>query len=196
MPRNMTTAMAAAIGGGYIQPALFVMATFRTGPIYVWTGTGSIAWGGHTWLGVGKLGSVSTIEEGTSVEARGITLGLNGIDTALLTDVLTEFQLSAPVAVYLGLFDVSASTPTLIADPVTSWVGRMDQPQIDVSAETARITIACENRLLDMNVGVYRRYTSDDQQLDHPGDLGMEFVNGLQTASINWGRVPSTVNNG
>jgi len=72
----------------------------------------------------------------------------------------------------------------------------MDQPEVNVSAQSATITINCENRLIDMNVSVARRYTSDDQNQDFPGDLGMNFVAGLQVAAVNWGRLPSSINNG
>ena len=193
--RSMTTAMQAALTSPYARPAIFIQATFKTGPIYVWTGVGSIAWGGNTWLGVGSLGSISAIESGANVEARGMVLALSGIDNALLTDVLTEFQTKAAVLVYFGLFDTSASTPTLVPDPISLGVFRMDQPKISVGAQTATISISCENRLIDMNVSVYRRYTNDDQQLDYPGDLGCEFVSGIQNTLNVWGRTPSSLNN-
>jgi len=141
---------------------------------------------------VGSLGSISTIEEGSTVEAKGVTLTLSGIDATLLTGILTEFQVGLPVLVYLGLFDSSGS---LIADPIVSWAGRMDQPTLDVDGTTATISIACENRLVDMNVAVDRRYTNEDQQLDHPGDRGFEFVNSIQEVMLYWGRSPSSHNN-
>jgi hypothetical protein len=68
----------------------------------------------------------------------------------------------------------------------------MDQPTIDVDGTTATIAINCESRLLDMNVAVDRRYTNEDQQLDHPGDRGLEFVNSIQEVVIYWGRSPSS----
>ncbi|HXE04491.1 MAG TPA: hypothetical protein VN579_00785 [Bryobacteraceae bacterium] len=192
MPRNITTDQLAALQASNLLPALFVTATFRTGAIYVWTGFGSITWGGHTWLGVGTLGSVSVIEEGATVEAKGITLTLSGIDTDLLADVLNEFYLGAPAAVYLGLFSEGR---TLIGDPIPAWAGAMDQATIDVAGESAVIAINCESRLLDMNIPVYRRYTNEDQQLDYPGDKGLEFVSAIQETTIYWGRVPNSQNN-
>jgi hypothetical protein len=192
MPRSITTDQLAALQASGLLPAFFVTATFRTGPIYVWTGFGSIAWGGHTWLGIGTLGAISVIEEGSTVQAKGITLTLSGINAALLADVLTEFQLGAPVAVYLGLF---SGGRTLIGDPIPSWAGSMDQPTIDVAAESAVISINCESSLLDMNIPVYRRYSNEDQQLDFPGDKGLEFVSAIQETTIYWGRVPNNQNN-
>jgi hypothetical protein len=176
MPRNMTVAYLAAITSQGLRPALFIEANFSTGPVYLWTGLGSL-------LGV------STIEETGMVEAKGISLSLSGIDATLLTGILDEFQLGLPAIVSLGLFDTTGVT--LIASPVTSFAGRMDQPTLDVSGMLATISINCESRLVDMNVAVDRRYTAEDQQLDYPGDLGMQFVNSIQDAMIFWGRTPA-----
>jgi len=192
MPRNMTQGFLGAMQGAVLRPALFVQAAFVSGPIYVWSGIGQITWNGQVWTGIGTLGSISTIEEGSTVAAKGITLTLSGIDASLLNDVMTEFQVGLPVSVTLGVFDTNNA---LIADPVCCFSGRMDQPTIDVTGTLATIAINCENRLVEMNVAVDRRYTDEDQQMDYPGDLGFQFVNGIQEAQIYWGRSPSSQNN-
>ena len=191
MPRPMSQAMLAAIAANQLNPALFVTATFATGPIYVWTGYGSIAWNGQTWLGIGTFGGISVIEEGSTIEAKGIVLTFSGFDANLVANVMGEFLLSAPVAIYLGFF----AGNTLIADPVPAWVGRMDQPTVDITGLTASISINCENRLIEMNTPVNRRYTNDDQQLVAPGDLGLSFQSGIQELTIYWGMTPNSNNN-
>jgi hypothetical protein len=188
----MTAGYLAAIQSAALRPALFVEANFTSGPIHVWSGVGSITWGGKTWTGLGSLGNVSMIEEGATVEAKGITLTLSGIDPTLLTGILDEFQVGLPAIVSLGLFDTAGA---LIADPVGCFVGQMDQPTLDVTGTSATISINCESRLIEMNVAVDRRYTNEDQQRDYPGDRGFEFVNSIQEAQIYWGRPPSSVNN-
>lgn len=194
MPRSgLSGAQLAALQSTNIRPAIFVEANFVNGPVYVWTGRGSVTWGGKTWIGVGTLGSISTIEEGSTIEAKGITLTLSGIDSSMLANIMTEFRVGLPVIVYLGLFDENLA---LIDDPIISWAGQMDQPTIDVDGQTCTISINCENRLVEMNVAVDRRYTNEDQQLDYPGDRGMEFVNSIQDVTIYWGRTPSNINNG
>lgn len=195
MPRNITSAMLTALQATVLRPALFVQASFLDSgvieTVYMWTGLGSITWNGQTWLGLGSLIGITTSEEGTTVEARGITITLSGIDVSLLAGALQEFQVGLPVLVYLGLFD-NASPISLIANPVTVWAGQMDAPTLDVGGETAAISIACETRLLELNVSVERRYTHDDTQLEHPGDLGCAFVSGLQEITVSWGRIPSS----
>lgn len=194
MARPMSSAMLAAIQAPQLNPAIFVEAHFSTGIVYIWSGTGTVSWNSHSWIGVGSLGSVSTIDEGSDVQARGVTLSLSGIDTSLLADAIQGIQIGLPVIVYLGLF-TAGSPPSLIADPVSAWAGRMDQPTVDVGGETATISINCESRLLDMNVAIDRRYTHDDAQIDHPGDLGFQFVTSIQEMNVYWGRTPSSSNN-
>jgi hypothetical protein len=191
MARPMSAAMLAAFTSQAIQPAIFVMATFRTGPIYVWSGSGNITWNGQTWTGIGSFGGVSSIEEGADIQARGITLTTSAFDSSLLGDVLNEFQLGLPVIVYIALF----STGGIVSDPLTAWAGRMDQPVIDIGANTAVISIACENRMVDMNTPAVYLFTNDTQQLFYPGDQGFSFVLGLIEQSIYWGASPLSPNN-
>jgi hypothetical protein len=180
--------MLAAIQSSQLIPALFIQAQFNTGTVYIWTGIGSLSWNGHTWVGVGTLASISAIEEGADINARGISISLSGIDPSTLADALQEFQVEAPVAVYLGLFNGAGA---LLDAPILSWAGRMDQPTIDVGAETATISINAESRLLLMKVPCDRRYTAADQSIDFPGDNGLNFVLGIQNQNLFWGRVPS-----
>jgi hypothetical protein len=188
MSRPMSSDVLDAITSTLIRPAIFVEANFTSGPIYVWSGIGTISWDGKDWTGLGSLGSVSVIEEGSDVQAKGITLTLSGIDTTLLNGVLTEFKVGLPVLVYLGMFD---SNGDLIADPIISWAGRTDQPTIEMDGSSATISINCENRLVEMNVSLDRRYTNEDQRRYYPDDRGFEFVPSIQEVTINWGRSPS-----
>ena len=186
MPRQASSAVLAWLAQPGVLPiALFFKGTFKDGTVYLWTGYGDITWNGQTWKGIGTMGGITPIEEGVTVEARGMTVTLSGFDPALLAEVLGQFQLMAPMAVYVAGFN----SGVLIADPVAAFVGRMDQPSVDVG-EKATIRINCEPVILDMNVAVDRRYTSDDQQRDHPGDLGFSFVPEMQEFTLWWGQAP------
>jgi hypothetical protein len=191
MPRAMSTAMLAAIQATSLQPGIFVQIAFRSTTAYLWSGVGSIVWNGETWSGMGSLLSFAAVEEGATVMARGVTIVLSGLDAALLTDCNSDFELGLPVIIYFGLF----SAGSLIADPIETWAGRTDQPTVEVTGTEATISINCESRLLDMNVPADRRYTNEDQQMDHPGDLGFQFVNAIQEITIFWGQQAHSTNN-
>jgi hypothetical protein len=192
MPRPMSGAMLTALQASILHPAILVQLNFVTGTVYVWSGTGPMVWNGQTYVGVGTFGGISVIEEGATIEAKGVTLTLSGIDPAMLADALQEIQIGLPVSVFLALFDSSGA---LIADPLTSWSGRMDQPEFLISGGEAVISLKCENRLMDMNVAVDRRLTLQDAQMSNPGDLGLQFVPSLQEVTLYWGTVPQSTNN-
>jgi hypothetical protein len=199
MPRNLSGPMMDAVNAPVVYPALFFKGNFATGPVNLWTGYGTFTdtgGDGTVYTGVGYLAGLTAIEEGSTVGARGITVSLSGIDPqidGLLQGILSEFVLGAPVAVYLGLFDGNGN---LVSSPLyPCFVGCMDQPMVDVAATTAIISIACESKLMTLNVVANRRYTNDDQQLDFPGDRGLEFVNGLVETTIYWGAIPNSPNN-
>jgi hypothetical protein len=181
-----------ALGQSVIRPALFVEMHFISEVVRVWNGLGTINWNGQSWLGVGSLGSISTIEEGATVEAKGITLTCSGLDPTLLNDTLENYQVGLPVTVWFGLFDASGA---LIPDPILSFAGRMDQPSLSVDGQTATISINCESKLLDMNVSCETYLTNEWQRVEFSGDRGLEYVNSLQERQINWGRSPSSQNN-
>jgi hypothetical protein len=190
MPRAMSSAMLAAITAPVVPIAIFAELTFGSGPVYLWSGMGPIIWNGQTWQGVGSLGRVSVVDEGSQVEARGIELELSGFDSTLVPLVMDEFVLMQPAYVYVGCFNAGA----LIDSPLVAFAGRMDASHIQIHGLTASLTISCESLFVDMNVAVNRRYTADDQNRDWPGDLGMNFVWPIQEKGLYWGTAPSGTN--
>src|SRR5450631_2441135 len=104
MARELNTTYAAGLSDGVIMPIRLVMLTFKTAVKYVWSGVGPLVWNGKTFVGVGSLGQVGAITEGTGVEAHGTTVSLPGIDPVLLSECLTDIQLGAPARIWRGLW--------------------------------------------------------------------------------------------
>lgn len=184
MPRAMSSDLLAAIQASLLRPAIFVDITFADGTVFMWSGSGPITIGGHTWLGVGSFGGISVIEENTNVEARGITLTLSGIDSAMLAEALQQIQIGQPVTVWIGFYD---PTNTFVIAPIPAWSGRVDQPTIELGGDKSVISLNAENILLSMNVATDRRYTLEDSQINTPGELGFQFVNSISEITLYWG---------
>ena len=195
MPRTITPAMLSTIRSGLVNCAFLVSLEFKSSPAYLWTGFGDLVWNAFTWKGAGSILSTSPLVEGSTVEARGITLTLSGIDTTILPMVLSDYKLGGAVSVYLAAFYSSGTPGTIVPDPILAWAGRLDHPNVKISGQTASIEIACETRLLDMNISVERRRTNDDQTQLVPGDDGFRFVAGLQEAAITWGTATTKSSN-
>lgn len=193
MPRNATSQFIAALAESFLYPAILVEIQFASGTVYMASSYQPLFFMGQVWTGVGSLLSVSTIEDGSTVQARGVTVTLSGIDPTLLPAALNEFQVGLPATIYLGLY--SAGGQNQISQSVVAWSGRTDQPTIAVDASTATISINLESALLDMNVPVPYRYTNQDQQLFYPGDLGLSWVNSIQSIPVYWGSNTNTDGN-
>lgn len=183
MPRNLTTGVIQQLEATQVRPVLLVSLAFADNTVYAWTGVGSISWNGHTWLGVGELGSVSTISEGSEVQANGITLTLTGIPTDLLNEGLNEVVAGKMAQVYLGFMDNAGN---LIPDPIPAFIGMLDQPTINIGTETSTISITAENRLVDMNRARGSRYTDQDQRAKYPDDGCLKYVHFLMDSHYIW----------
>ena len=64
----------------------------------------------------------------------------------------------------------------------------MDTMTIAEAGEYSSITIAVENKLIAFERIKIRRYTAEDQKIDHPTDKGFEFVTAIVEKEIIWGR--------
>jgi len=204
MPRLLTPAMVTALGASVLRCALLASLQFADNTIYVWSGITPLIWNGNTYQGVGSLGSISTISEDSTVEAKKVTFELSGIPADLVSEVLYETRLLYRAQAWFALWDENYN---LIPDPVLSYQGKMDQPSLSDDTKTCSISISCENVLVDLNRACYRRFTNDDQQIDLPAtvarlglpagtiDTGLRWVAGLQEQITFWGTKPSSINN-
>jgi hypothetical protein len=89
------------------------------------------------------------------------------------------------LTVSLGAFDASGD---LIADPVIVFSGFMDTMTISESGAYSSIGISVENKLVSFERTKVRRYTAEDQKIDHPTDKGFEYVTAIVQKEIIWGR--------
>ena len=183
MSRALDSTLATSLIQGLIGPVVLVMLTFRTQTCYAWSGTGVLVWGGNTYLGVGSLGKVGTITEGTTVKADGTTLELSGIDPIFLGESLTDIQPGAPAKVWFG----NMINGVLIGTPYLVFSGCIDKPSITVGADTVSIKLALENRLIDQGRATMSRYTTADQRVNYPDDTAFDWVETLNDQALRWG---------
>lgn len=185
MSRDLTPDFAAALAGRDLRPVIFFEGHFASGPLRLWSGLGEIGWAGESWSGAGALLGLGSIEETSEVVAGGTSVSLSGIPPHLVQLAIAEARQGLPGRVWLGLLTPEGG---IIADPVLAFAGRLDVPEITDDAESCRITISYESRLIDLNTPRSWRYTHESQQALHPGDLGFEYVAAIQDREVTWGR--------
>jgi len=208
--RLIPPAMIAAIEKPTVYPFFALDLEFDTDPLYLWTGVGSLSLDGNTYTGAGNFLTISEIQEGVDLAAKGATVSLSGIPSSLIAYALSEPYQGRPARIKFGVFDEDADDPAVllmesgdallmengdrfdISYDTTTFAfelfsGRMDQMAIDEGAEEATIAVTIESRFIDLQRPRVRRYTDADQQSRYSGDLAFEFVPRLQEESLKWG---------
>lgn len=155
---------------------------FDSGTVRLWNGTYDASIEGETYTGAGSLLSISEVEETGEIAARGANLSLSGIDNGFLSTALTEEYQNRPARVLFGVISGG------VYSAYTIFEGRMDVMTITEGAETSTISLAIENRLIDLERPRSFRYTSEDQKQFYPNDKGLDYVADIQEKEVLWGK--------
>ena len=192
--RGLTNDMVTEVSASQLSPILLASLSFAT-PVHIWTGYGTITVGSTAYLGIGTLGSISPVEETTDLAARGISMQLSGVPTAMLAVALTENYQGRECSVLFGALQASGA---LVSSPVTIFSGRMDVMGINDDGQNATIGMTAENKLVDFRRPREVRYTDQEQKNLFPSDKGLEFVTAIQEKQIYWGnaKLVAPVNEG
>jgi len=189
MSRTLTSGMLGVTTADVVRPAYFVRMVFDSGEspnvLNLWSGVGDLAYGGNTYTGVGDLLSISSVAESSDISATGINVAITGIKSSFIVIAKDHEYQGRPLSVSLGAFDANGA---LIADPLIVFSGFMDTMKIAESGSTSTISISVENKLIAFERSRVRRYTAEDQKIDHPTDKGFEFVTAIVEKEIIWGR--------
>jgi len=181
MTRSIPSAIATALAQESVELFYAVEMVFDTSTLRLWTGFGNRTIDGKTYIGTGKVLSISGIEEVADLSAKGITLTLSGVDAALVSLALQEPYQGRPARVLMGV--------TTVDDFVEAFAGLMDVMSIQEDGETATIELTVESKLVTLQRPNGWRYTSENHKLRHPSDTFFDTVEQLQDKEIAWGRM-------
>ena len=181
--RNISTDFADALGLDHVNVGLFVEMQFVGGTVRVSNLAIDTPWNGHTWLALGRLGSVDAIDEGAAIQGRDVAFILSGVDPALTALAQTENVKNRLIKTWLGVFGPDNQ---VVVDPVLVYRGRMNYLTI-VEDKVATIKLATHGRLADFERSRVRRYNDEDHQAVNPGDLYFQYVSQMVEKPLRWG---------
>jgi len=75
----------------------------------------------------------------------------------------------------------------IIGAPYLIFSGAVDKPSVEISDQTMSITLALENKLVNLQRPSQRRYTAADQHIAYPDDMGFNWVEILNDIALRWG---------
>ncbi len=137
------------------------------------------------YVGAGDLLKISEIQETADLQANGANVTLSGCNATLINLAQNEDYQGRLMTISLGAFDGSGN---VIASPAVLFTGFMDVMTISDGGQFSSINVSVENKLIAFERAYVRRYTDNDQKIEHPTDDGFEYVTSIQELEIIWGR--------
>ena len=162
------------VGGGWTT--VETKEYYYTNPTFVQDGT--------QWLGIGTLGSIEAITEGTALQMYGCQLTLSGIPPEVISEAFTQTYQGRSATIWLAPL---TEDYVIIADPVVVFKGRMDTMDIALG-ETCTVTVSVESRLVDWERPRIRRFNDEDQRSEYPNDRGFRYVDQMIQKDLKWNR--------
>lgn len=182
--RILTTAAKAAFSQLNFPMVVLVELDFVDGIVRVCNAGYTFTWNGFDWIGIGTLGSIEAISEGSALQMYGCALTLSGIPSSMISEAFSQNYQGRSAKIWLAPLTADYA---FIADPVVVFAGRMDTMDIALG-ETATITLSVESRLTDWDRPRIRRFNDQDQQSEFPGDRGFRYVDQMVQKDLKWGR--------
>lgn len=161
--------------------AILMEADFDSAPVRYFSGYGQLVVDGVTYIGSGKILQVDPAQETTDIQATSATIRLSGVQEADIAVALQEPYHGRPCRLKLAFLDASFAP---IGSAVQVFGGRMDVMNLADDPAAPVITMTAENDLIRMSVARNRTRTHEDQQIDYPGDRGLEFVPTMQNKTV------------
>ncbi|MEM9315000.1 MAG: hypothetical protein AAGA95_10255 [Pseudomonadota bacterium] len=152
---------------------------FDDGTQYITNGPGDVTYGGNTYMSVGELGAIDTIEEAGDGKPSGLRMSLalpQGLDDP---GTVVNSALSTPIRgrsyrVRVRIYNADGTQAT--ADPILVSAGQMDFVAVTDSDEGEVLELQCETAAADLLRPNGSRYTDADQQALFPGDRFFEYL--------------------
>lgn len=178
--------IAAALAGEAVRASMLVHFEFATTPMRLWLGDGVLDAGGETWQGLGRLGSISGLEQALNGTAPMATFTLSGVEpsqVAVALDSSDEVK-GRPVTVYLQAFGADWQT---LDEPYAVYSGVLDQIRIQTKGPTSRVVeVTAESLFARRGLPPFGYLTDRDQQRLYPGDRGLEQVPTMANKTVAW----------
>lgn len=183
--------IAEALAGRVVLAAYLVEMQFVSGTMRLWNGTGDLPSGGQTWKGMRGLGQISGLEQAVNGNAPQATFALSGVSSAFQSEEQGDPSdyVNQPILVYLQFFNRDFSP---LDSPYAIWGGTMQTFQETYGWDDSQknwvstIGLTAESWFVGRGRPPYSYYSDRDQQLRHPGDIGLEYMASMQNYTTRW----------
>lgn len=156
----------------------FVELDFRDATSYICSANITLTWGGHDWIGLGTIGSISAIEESEGVESKSLTFTLNVAQLSILALAVGDVEQyrGRNAKMYFCPLDESFQP---VGTPQQCWRGIMDTMAVSVDGEEGAIQLKCETSAYGLKKQPGLRLNAAQQKSRYPTDTGLDYLTDL-----------------
>lgn len=140
----------------------------------------SLSWSGVTWLSVG--GSVEPMDFKAGGDVDTMVMTLPGVTETDLAVALAEPLEGRPALIYDALVDPDTGA---VAQAVLGWSGTLNVPTV-ADGPVASVTLSAEHTAITARRPKVSRYTDDEQQRLHAGDISLHFDPATDALPLPW----------
>lgn len=179
-----------------LQSNLFIKITLSASTLLFSDKLESTVIASDTYVGLGKLLSVSGSNSELRSSGQDLTISISGIPDSSITDIINSGIKGSPVVIRRGLFNAStgAFLSAISGNPIIRFTGYVNnmafEEDYDVDTRTSSNTIilTCASNIdvLDNKISG-RKTNSESQKRYFPNDLSMDRVASLESSYFDFG---------
>lgn len=170
----------AALGARSVGVILLVQMDLDS-TVYL-SSTVDLEYDGKLWLGAGRVGAISAIQDGVS-ERQALRFSLSGVPEEHLAISLDATLTGHRVQIREALLD--ADTLEVLDAPVV-WTGSINQMTVEDASGSSTVSVTAEHRGTTFARPRPLRYTDGDQQRVAVGDRALQFVVSQSNGKVVW----------
>lgn len=179
-----------------LQSNLFIKITLSGSTLLFSDKIESTVIASDTYVGLGKLLSVSGSNSELRSSGQDLTISISGIPDSSITDIINSGIKGSPVIIRRGLFNAStgAFLSAITGNPIirfTGYVNNMafeEDYDIDTKTSSNTIILSCASNIDVLNNKISGRKTNSESQKKYfPSDLSMERVATLESSYFDFG---------
>jgi hypothetical protein len=165
LTRDINSDLAGQFTGGSLSPVVLARVETAAGDVRMWSGIGTLDYGGEVWLGGGDFLGVSDITETADVQANGVTISLAGVASEMIDLALRQVRQGKIAEIYIGALGDVATYGTAIID------GYSLHPDLVFSRASDATVVGADGVLDTVGIDV-PRFAHDPATLNLMGYLG------------------------
>lgn len=140
-----------------------------------------VTFDGKTFIGVGSLGAVDTVQEAGDLVPTSATFTLTGVEQSKISLALTTRYLDRPVRLYQVTWDEDGAQ----LDPFLVFEGRLDEMNVALGA-FGSVSVSAESHLRNWRRPKNRRWNHQAQQTLWPDDGFFQFLAEMVDRQVWW----------